>query len=48
MTEQKLRPLMAIHYHYAKILLTLDEDLKAQYDGIRRINARDGLLDRTD
>ena len=44
----KLRPLMAIRDHYPKMILTLDDDPEAQYDGIRRINARDWLLGLTD
>lgn len=43
--ERELRPLMAIRDHYPKFILTLDEDPEAQYEGIRRINARDWLLD---
>lgn len=46
--ERELRPLQIICDHYPKILLTLDEDPEAQYDGIRRINARDWLLGLTD
>lgn len=46
--ERELRPLMAIRDHYAKIILTLDDDPEVQYDGIRRINARDWLLGLTD
>lgn len=46
--ERELRPLMAIRDHYPKMILTLDEDPEAQYDGIRRINARDWLLGLTD
>ncbi|MDE7197580.1 MAG: ATP-binding protein [Lachnospiraceae bacterium] len=42
--ERELRPLMAIRDHYPKFILTLDEDPEEQYDGIRRINARDWLL----
>ena len=42
--ERELRPLRLIRDHYPKILLTMDEDPEAQYDGIRRINARDWLL----
>lgn len=42
--ERELRPLMAIRDHYPKFILTLDEDPEAQYEGIRRINARDWLL----
>lgn len=46
--ERELRPLMAIRDHYPKRILTLDDDPEAQYDGIRRINARDWLLGLTD
>lgn len=37
-------PLLAIRDHHPKTLLTLDEDLPAQMDGIRQINAFDFLL----
>lgn len=46
--ERELRPLQAIRDHYPKMILTLDEDPEAQYDGIRRINARDWMLGLTD
>jgi hypothetical protein len=46
--ERELRPLQAIRDHYPKFLLTLDDDPEIQYDGIRRINARDWLLGLTD
>lgn len=46
--QRELRPLQAIHNHYPKVILTMDEDPKIQYDGIRRINARDLLLGLTD
>ena len=46
--ERELRPLMAIRDHYPKMILTLDDDPEAQYDGIRRINARDWLFGLTD
>ena len=46
--ERELRPLKSIRDHYPKFILTLDEDPEAQYDGIRRINARDWLLGLTD
>ncbi len=42
--ERELRPLRMIRDHYPKYLLTMDDDPEAQYDGIRRINARDWLL----
>lgn len=46
--DRELRPLMAIHDHYPKVILTLDDDPEMQYDGIRRLNARDWLLGLTD
>lgn len=46
--ERELRPLLSIRDHYPKFILTLDDDPEAQYDGIRRINARDWLLGLTD
>ena len=46
--ERELRPLKAIRDHYPKVLLTMDEDPEAHYDGIRRINARDWLLGLTE
>ena len=42
--QRELRPLQAIRDHYPKVILTMDEDPEIQYDGIRRINARDWLL----
>ena len=42
--ERELRPLKAIRDHYPKLILTLDDDPEVQYDGIRRVNARDWLL----
>lgn len=46
--KRELRPLQAIKDHYPKIILTLDEEPEEQYDGIRRINARDWLLGLTE
>lgn len=46
--ERELRPLMAIRDHYPKFILTLDDDPESQYEGIRRINARDWLLGMLD
>ncbi len=46
--KRELRPLQAIQDHYPKILLTMDEEPEEQYDGIRRINARDWLLGLTE
>lgn len=45
---RELRPLMSIRDHYPKLILTLDDDPETQYDGIRRVNARDWLLGLTD
>ena len=42
--QRELAPLQKIRDHYPKILLTLDEDPVADYDGIRRINALDWLI----
>ena len=44
---RELRPLEAIKDHYPKLLLTMDEDPEAHYNGIRRVNARDWLLGLT-
>ena len=41
---RELRPVQAIRDHYPKIILTMDEEPEEQYEGIRRINARDWLL----
>ena len=46
--QRELRPLQSIRDHYPKMILTLDEDPETQYDGIRRVNARDWLLGLTD
>lgn len=46
--QRELRPLQAIKDHYPKIILTMDEEPEEQYDGIRRINARDWLLGLTE
>lgn len=42
--KRELAPLQKITDHYPKLILTLDEDPEADYDGIRRINAIDWLL----
>lgn len=42
--ERELRPLQSINDHYQKIILTLDDDPEADYNGIRKINALDWLL----
>lgn len=46
--DRELRPLQSIRDHYPKFILTLDDDPETEYDGIRRINARDWLLGLTD
>ena len=42
--EREYAPLRAIRDHRPKMLLTLDEDPPADFDGIRRVNALDFLL----
>ena len=46
--DRELRVLEAVKDHYPKYLLTLDDDPEMQYNGIRRVNARDWLLGLTD
>lgn len=46
--RRELTPLQKIPDHYQKVILTLDEDPEADYDGIRRINALDWLVGLTD
>lgn len=41
---RELRPLQRIHDHYPKLILTLDDDPDADYDGIRRVNALEWLI----
>jgi uncharacterized protein len=41
--ERELAPLRAVRDFYPRLLLTLDEDPDADYDGIRRTNALDWL-----
>lgn len=43
--KRELASLQKIKDNYPKILLTLDDDPDADYDGIRRLNALDWLLD---
>lgn len=43
--KRELTPLQKIPGHYKKVLLTLDEDPEADYDGIRRINALNWLME---
>ena len=42
--KRELAPLQKIGDHYPKVILTLDEDPDADYNGIRRINALDWLM----
>ena len=41
---RELRPLQKIRDSYAKLILTLDDDPPADYEGIRRINALEWLV----
>lgn len=41
---RELAPLQKINDHYPKLILTLDEDPEADYEGIRRVNALDWLM----
>ena len=43
--ERELMPLKKIDDNYPKYILTLDDDLDADYDGIRKINVIDWLLE---
>ena len=42
--QRELAPLQKIHDHYPKFLLTLDDDPSDNFDGIRKLNALDWLL----
>lgn len=41
---RELRPLQRINDHYPKIIMTLDRDPIADYEGIQRINVLDYLV----
>jgi hypothetical protein len=43
--DRELSPLKKINDNYPKYILTLDDDLDADFDGIKKINALDWLLD---
>ena len=43
--ERELRPLQRTNDFYPKYLLTMDRDLEADYNGIRKINVIDWLLE---
>jgi predicted AAA+ superfamily ATPase len=44
--QRELKPLNSINNHYPKILLTLDEEPQTDYNGIRKLNALEWLLDK--
>ena len=46
--NREFAPLMAIHDHHPKTLITLDEDVPSSLDGIRQVNAYDFLLNADD
>jgi len=46
--KRELSSLERINDHHPKILLTLDEDPEANYNGIKRINALDWLIGKAD
>lgn len=43
--EREVASLRTINDHYPKYILTLDEDPEADYDGIRRLNVLDWLME---
>ena len=44
--QRELLPLQKISDNYPKVILTLDDDPDADYEGIRRINVLDWLIDK--
>lgn len=44
--EKELSALASINDHYLKFILTIDIDPEIDYDGIRKINVLDCLLDQ--
>jgi predicted AAA+ superfamily ATPase len=46
--QRELEPLQKVKDHYQKVILTLDDDPEADYNGIRRINALDWLMGKVD
>lgn len=44
--ERELAPLKKINDNYPKYILTLDDDLNADFDGIKKINVLDWLLEK--
>ena len=45
LVERELAPLKKIDDNYPKYILTLDDDLDADFDGIKKINVLDWLLE---
>lgn len=46
--KRELAPLQSINNHYPKLILTLDDDPEADYEGIRRVNALNWLMRKVD
>ena len=46
--NRELTPLKKINDNYPKYILTLDDDLDADFDGIKKINVLDRLLEERD
>ena len=46
--KRELVPLQKVNNHYPKVILTLDDDPEADYEGIRRINALDWMMGTTE
>ena len=46
--SRELASLQRITDNYPKVILTLDEDPEADYEGIRRINALEWLIGKPD
>jgi len=46
--DRELTPLKKINDNYPKYILTLDDDLDADFDGIKKINMLDWLIDEKD
>ncbi len=44
--ERELAPLQDINNHYPKYILTMDIDPVADYDGIKKINVLDWLVEK--
>lgn len=44
--QRELQALQKIHDHYPKYILTLDDDIETDYEGIKKINVIDWLLNK--